>query len=236
MGSMRSLCGGLFLAGVFAVPASADIIIDDFSSVGNPDPWPVVVGTITTIHVSELGVSNVIGGSRASAVRATFLEHIGLDYVQAAILPHFGMILDYSSTAGARGDWNLRYDADGAGLNADFRSITDVVLEFGRFDFANGQPLPILVTLSDGQDQATLTRSLTAPGAQSVFFALADFAGIQDVDLAGLQSIEVFLDPGLAVDFRLSRVYGVPHPGSFSLLALGTLVFAGRRQRHDAVN
>lgn len=233
---LRSLLGAPVLAGLLAAPVSADIIIDDFSSVGNPDPWPVVVNSITTIHVSELGLSNVIGGTRHSAIRATFLERLGLDFVQAAIVPNFGMLLDYSSTSGARGDWNLLYDAAGAGLNADFRSITDIVLDFGRFDFANGQPLPILVTLSDGQNQANLTRSLTAPGPQSAFFVLADFQGIHNIDLSRLHSIEVFLDPGIAVDFRLSRVFGVPHPGSLVLLALGTLVVAGRRHGPHSVN
>lgn len=233
MNCMRTAVCLAIVAGLGTAPASADVIFDDFSSVGDPNQWPVVILTIDSVDVFESGLSNVIGGTRHSTVRSTFLEEPGLDFVQAAIVPNFGMILDYSSTAGARGDWELRYDANGAGLNADFTGITDIILDFGRFDFANGQPLPVLVTLSDGQNQASLTRSLTTSGAQSLFFALADFGGIGLLDASSLQSISVFLDPGVAVDFRLSRVFGVPSPGSLALLTLGTVVVAGRRRRTE---
>ncbi len=228
---MRTVVAGATLAGLLTVSASADIIIDDFSSVGNPNPWPVVINTLSTVHVTELGLSNVIGGSRHSTIRATFLEEPGLDFVQAAIVPNFGMVLDYSSTSGARGDWNLRYDADGQGLNADFSSQTDIVVDFGRFDFANGQPLPVTLTLWDGANFASLERSLNGPGAQSLIFSFDDFNGIGNFDLSQVQSLDMFLDPGLATDFRLSRVFLVPSPGSLALLAVGSLVLAGRRHR-----
>ncbi len=219
------------IAGGMTSAACADVLIDDFSSVDDPTPWPVVITTIDSIDINELGLTNVIGGSRHSTVRATFLETLGLDFVQAAIVPNFGMILDYSSTAGARGDWDLLYDEDGAGLNADFSAITDIMIEFGRFDFANGQPLPVTVTLFDGNSAALLTRSLDSPGPQTLSFAMSDFSGIGLLDLAHLQSISVFLDPGAAVDFRLTQIYGVPAPASLALLGLGAAAIGGRRWR-----
>jgi len=236
MNLMRTVISASLLVGMMTAPVAADVIIDDFSSVGDPNPWPVIVNAVGSVNVFEGGLSNVIGAARHSIVRATFLEEPGLDFVQAAIVPNFGMILDYSSTSGARGDWDLRYDADGQGLNADFSALTDIVLDFGRFDFANGQPLPVLVTLSDGQNQASLMRSLNSSGAQSLGFAFMDFAGIGFLDLGRVQSVSVFLDPGLAVDFRLSRVYGVPSPGSLALLTLGSMVLAGRRRRSISVD
>lgn len=227
-----SLVAGVLVAG----SASADIIIDDFSSVGDPTPWPIEINTLSSVHVYENGLSHVIGATRYSTVRATFLEEPGLDFVQAAIVPNFGMILDYSSTAGARGDWNLLYDSDGAGLSADFSSITDIVLAFSRFDFAEGQPLPVLVTVSDGVNYAAMSHSLNTPGAQNMFFTLSNFPGIGSVDLSSLQSIDVFLDPGVAVDFRLSQVFGVPAPGSIALLAAGTLLVVGGRRKRFSPN
>jgi len=232
----RCVTLSLVASALAAGSAVADVIIDDFSTVANPTPWPVVINTLTSVDVYESGLSNVIGGVRHSTVRATFLEDLGLDFVQAAIVPNFGMILDYSSTAGARGDWNLLYDSGGAGLNADFSSITDIVLEFARFDYANGQPLPVLVTVDDGVNFASLSQSLSTPGAQNMFFTLNNFAGIGSVDLSNLQSISVFLDPGMAVDFRLSEVFGVPSPGSIALLAAGTLILVGGRHKRFSFN
>lgn len=226
-----------FLTGTVAAgTASAQLLIDDFSSVGNPVPWPVTVNTLSSVNVLEVNLSNVIGGSRYSTIRATYLENLGLDFVQAAIVPNFGMLLDYSSTAGARGDWNLLYDNDGNGLNIDFSQQNNILLDFGRFDFANGEPLPVTLTLSDGVNFAELTRSLTAPGAQIMNFATADFSNIGLLDFAHLQSINVFLEPGLAADFRLSSIYAVPTPGSIALLSLGTLAFAGRRRMRYSSN
>ena len=231
---MRRTLAVSVLAGLVAGSASADIIIDDFSSVGIPTPWPVLINTISSVDVLETGLTGVIGGARYSTVRATFLEELGLDFVQAAIVPNFGMILDYSSTSGANGDWNLQYDANGAGLNANFSTINDIVLGFSRFDFANDQPLPVLVTLFDGANFATLSRSLTVPGPQGLHFEFAGFAGIGSLDLASIQSVGVFLDPALAADFRLSGITGVPAPGSLALLAVGSLALAGGRRRRDS--
>ncbi len=237
MKTLRRFVIASLVAGALSTGSTfADIIIDDFSAVGDPTPWPVVINTITSVDILENGLSNVIGGMRHSTVRATFLEELGLDFVQAAIVPNFGMILDYSSTAGARGDWNLLYDRNGAGLNADFSSITDIVLEFARFDYANGQPLPILVTVGDGVNFSALSQSLSAPGTQNMFFTLSDFPGIGSVDLSNVQSISVFLDPGVAVDFRLSQVFGVPAPGSIALLAAGTLLMVGGRCKRLSLN
>lgn len=225
------------LSGLVAGVASADVIIDDFSSVGNPTPWPVIINTISTVNVLETGLTNVIGGSRYSTIRATFLDTPGLDFIQAAIEPNFGMILDYSSTSGTIGDWNLRYDANGAGLNADFSDLGFIALDFGRFDYANGQPLPILVSLFDGTNFASLSRSLVSAGPQSLHFAFADFDGLGQFDLLHVQSVSVFLDPGLAADFRLNSITGVvPAPGSIALLAFGSLAAAGgRRRRHASI-
>ncbi len=235
MGFARNSFVVSLLASVVAGTASADVIIDDFSSVGNPTPWPVLINTISSVHVFETGLTNVIGGARHSTVRATYLDEPGLDFVQAAIVPNFGMILDYSSTSGAIGDWNLLYDANGAGLNANFTSIDDIILDFARFDFANGQPLPALVTLFDGSNVAVLSQSLIVQGPQALHFALTNFAGIDFLDLAHIQSVAVFLDPGLAADFRLSSITGVPAPGSLALLAVGSLAVAGGRRRRDSI-
>jgi len=229
---LTSLLAGAMTAGT----VSADAIIDDFSSVDDPTPWPVVISTLTSVDVYESGLTNVIGASRHSTIRATFLEELGLDFVQAAIVPNFGMILDYSSTAGARGDWSLLYDNNGAGLSADFGAITDIMLDFARFDYANGQPLPIVVSIADTVNVAALSHSLNSSGPQTMIFCLADFVGIGSVDLANVQSISVFLDPGVAVDFRLSRIYGVPSPGSMVLLATGTLIFVGGRRKRSVSN
>lgn len=237
MYKLRRLVSVSLVSGAMAAGSvSADVIIDDFSAVADPTPWPVVINTLTSVDIYENGLNHVIGGMRHSTVRATFLEELGLDFVQAAIVPNFGMILDYSSTSGARGDWNLLYDADGAGLDADFSAITDIVLDFGRFDFANGQPLPVVVVVADNSNFVSLDKSLNAPGAQSLYFCLADFPGIGSVDLAHLQSISVFLDPGVAVDFRLSQVFGVPAPGSIALLSAGAMIFIGGRRKRFSFN
>lgn len=221
------------MSALMASAASAQYLIDDFSDVDDPTPWPVTIDEIATVQIHETGLNHVLGGSRHSTIRATFLAQHGLDYVTAAIVPNFGMVMDYSSSSGAEGDWNLLYDGDGAGLNADFSNMTEIAVAFDLFDYANNQDMPVTVSISDGNSLASLSLSLDHAGPQTLHFSFSDFDGIGQVDMSSIQGVAVFLEPVLATDFRIGSIGVIPTPGSMALLAMGSFALAGgRRRRH----
>lgn len=223
----------LTLAGSMGTWAQAAIVIDSFSAIDTDfTPWPVMQTTVGSVNVHETGVAGVLGGVRDTTTTLESVTIAGVDFMRTAIVPGAGVILDYAASAGADGELALLYNGDGS-LHADFSSELSIDMSFTEFDFAFGAPLPVTITLSDGTNSATLSKSLNASGPGNLSFAINDFSGIGGVDLTDVTSVTVALDPGVAADYRLTAITTttIPSPGALALLAMSGIAGRPRRRR-----
>jgi len=218
---------GALSLGVLTSSNHAALIVDDFTMVGSPNPWPVELFTETSVTIDESGL-NTLGGSRITYVEATDIGLPDVDSVNVNISAGAGTF-GYFSSSDAIGFVSLLYNGNGS-LDADFSGQSAVVLNFSFFDFANSNPLPITVLLSDGTNTASHTVSLTSAGAQAATFNFADFANIGALDMASIQSIEFELDPGLAADFQIANIVVTPTPGALALLGIAGIIGSRRRR------
>ena len=209
------------------VAARGGLVIDDFSDVTSPNPWPVSITSPNVVVVSETGLSGVIGGTRLTTVSVFFFDLVGLDEVRADIVAGAGM-LDYTSSVGANGDLRVAYVGD---FVADFSGDAWIQIDFSGFDLGAELPMPVTVTLWNGITTASLTRMLTEPGAQSVAFHFSDFANIDTVDLSSVDTLLFEFDPADGGDFRIGRIGSVvPEPTTLALLVAGAGAIVLRRR------
>jgi MYXO-CTERM domain-containing protein len=206
--------------------ARASIIIDDFMSVEDPNAWPIELNSAGTHTLIESGLTTLGGW------RETFVEAVNLgdpvDSIEVNIHTGAG-VFGFFSSSDASGFVSLFYDGGGT-LSADFSQQTAIEVHFVLFDFANQNPLPITVSLSDGVNTATHTIALTSAGAQVATFLIADFINIGLIDLSSIASIMFEFDPGIAADFQLGAIVTVPAPGAFALLGLAGIIGSRRRR------
>ncbi len=233
----RGVYAALFIAPVLLTShVAADLIIDDFSDIEEPNQWPVVLTAVGSTTISEVGLAGVIGSSRETTIFANSLAEPGLDDVTVTVAALLGK-LDYASTVGAEGSLELFYDgAPGNGFSIDLSGESQFEIEFLLFDHSGAQDLPVTITLLDGQeDSISLTRSLTAPGMQTLVFELNDFTrgGGDGVDMTDIAGISVFFDGALATDFRVEeiRTRTVPTPGALVAIGIGVMTIRRRRRR-----
>ncbi len=207
---------------VFVDNASAGaIVIDDFTQVAAPNPWPVQLSAQGDMTINETGL-NVLGGTRRTYIEAQSVGIPGIDFLQVSVAPGVGLF-DYNSTVDTDGILSLTYD----GTVTDFSGLGGIEISFASFDFANAAPMPVTLILFDGTDAALHTLNLNAPGAQSLFFDFNNFAG---VDLTSIASIQFTIDPAIGADFRIAQIMAIPAPAGLALLALGVAMPRRRRR------
>ncbi len=208
--------------------ASAGLVVDDFSDVDNPNPWPVSTTIPAVIPVLESGLSGVVGGTRNTTLSALVLDLVGLDEVKTNIVPNFG-VLDYTSSVGGNGELELSYVGP---FDVDLSGDAFIQIDFVGLVLGSKLAMPVTVTVAHGATTASLTHTLIAPGAQSVEFEFVDFAGIDLVDLGSITTMLVEFDPGAGADFRLSQIQSVvPEPATLVLLLVGAGVVLRRPRR-----
>lgn len=209
----------LALAAVLAAVAHAAVIIDDFTvtTASYPAFTGFVQGTVGSQTITETGIptGNTIGGRREGTLTATSLNTPGSDFVNYRIASSEA---NYGSTNGAVGNLALFYNGGGS-LGADLSGDIGLRIVFTAFDRANGNDLPVTVTLNDGVDHS-LTQTLTAPGAQQVFFTYGSFSG-GAITLGSINSIRVLFDGNLSHEFNFNLLASetAPEPASFGLVA-----------------
>lgn len=209
--------------------ARASVVIDTFSDVGVPSPWPVELGTVGSLPpIFETGLSGVLGGERETRVFATDLQFPGLDVVDVAIASG---VADYATSAGATGIVSFNYSG-GDVLGADLSGEDFIRIELVAFDLANNIDMPVRVSLFDGAVQAILQQFVVVPGAQTLVFNYSDFANITKIDLSSIDRVAVSFSPGPATDFRIDEIIAIPEPATLCLLFVGAAAaLRARRSR-----
>lgn len=232
---------GAVCAGFLASAANATVIIDNFSQTTFAyPPTPGVVRTTpgaTTINETGLSPANVVGSSRTSMLTGESFLAPPDDNVAYRIS---GVALNatYSSTDGANGMLRLLYDANGGDLNLDLSGETQFDVHFNAFDFGNAIAMPVMITVFDGINTAVVTKMLTAPGSQDLFYSLSDFTGATPaLNLASINSIQFDFNPATAQDFTfdlLQATNQTPEPASFALIGTGLIGFGMLIRRRKA--
>ena len=199
--ALATLLGALIL--LAAAPGQA-LVIDDFSAATNtkfpPGVTRMAVGPTTVVEPAAL--AGVIGGIREMRVTATSLGPS--DSVSAGVFTP-STFLDYASTVGANGALALRYNAGGAGLNADLSTFGGLRVRFISIQ-PSAVPLTLTLTLTDNaNNSASVVRVVTSTATTSVNLPTTDgeFAG---VDLQHIKDILFTVDPNLAGDLRLDTI------------------------------
>ncbi len=218
---------------VGAGPSRAELVIDSFRSSTYPYPAPtgLVQGAVGFSTISETGLDpgETIGGVRTVSVAVGSNATAG-DFANVRVsgspMDASGS-LSYSSTTGADGSLTLSYGlGGGAGLDLDLSDHGAISVGFLNFDRANGLDMPVTLRLVDMDGvESSVTLDVTAPGAQSLNFSLAQFSSL--VDLSRIKGIELLFEAGLSADFRLSSITAVPEPSGMALLGAGLAGVAG---------
>jgi hypothetical protein len=218
-------CGALLLLGLFAAPqVRAEILIDDFTDVDAPDPWPQTIGTGMQTVVEGPGLVDVIDGWRSTTLAGT-ADIPGVAELRVGVFPEAleGM-LDYAATAGYDGELTLLYDAGGDGLELDLTDENAVLVELIAYDAPDSTPMPITLTLTDDTgDMFSATVDATGPGT-----ILIPFTDSPPFSTAAVTSIELFFDAPTAADFRVDSIVAVPEPAALALLAIGPFLLRRR--------
>lgn len=198
---------GLWVASLTAVPARADVSIDDFSQANQTGVLLIASQVNVPQTATDSGLSGVIGGVRQLTVEATALMDPMVDNVGGKVDTSFPGVC-YNSTSGAVGDYQLLYDKGGSGLGADFSPFlgirfTPLFLDAG----VGSSPVSYTLTLVDAANNSA---SQTVQTTQSCFldcadvrFLLSDFAGIS---LGGIRSVELKVSSDNAFDSILGPI------------------------------
>lgn len=225
---------GPLLYAVMANAATIDLFTDTMSG----GPTIITETTVGGAPVFEPMINDVIGGERITLIEGVAFDAPGIDEVRGGIFPSAG-VFDYSNTAGATGKASLVYrNTDGPdGLDADISGDGLIRIELTHYNFASGIPMAVSVTLDDGINAATLNKSVTVPGAQTLDFLFSDFptGDFALLDTMDIDRIDVVFNPGQSTDFRISSLTTeVPEPASAVLLLAGAMGLASRRRSRRA--
>lgn len=207
--------------------ARGGLVIDDFSDVSTPTPWPLSITSPNVLAVTETSLTGVVGGTRLTTLSGFVFLLEGLDRVRATVAPNFG-VLDYASSVGGDGDLRLAYVGD---FSADLSGDQFIQIDFSGFDLGMGVPMPVTVTIGHGAVTASLTHLLTEVGSQSLAFNFSEFTGISAVDLTSISAMDFRFDPAAGGDFRIGGISSVvPEPTTLVMLVAGAAAIAFRRR------
>jgi len=212
------------LAGVGQVEASITII-DDFTSVGDPTPWPATLPPFgPNVYFTETGLSDVLKGQRTFSIKTRGdLPAVGQS--EGNVTPDPG-ILTFSTNAENFSSVAIAWQTTAADP-FDLSSALAI-----NFDFVSTDPLQTTLLLSDGSGSA-VSRS-TIGGDLS--FPLSEFSSA--LDLRGILIIEIVAGGQSLRDngggFVLDRVFissnVIPEPTTSALALAALCLVMGRRR------
>ena len=176
----------LYISDISAQSLCGDIPIDDFSGT-----------TVTSVDVNEaqslVEVLDDGGAGTIGRFRSITLERLaGFGPSDGATLLIEVGLLSLSNDASARSRANILYDADGDGLGLDLS--TRELLNLSVLNLDNGISLSYVLT-DENANQASLTE-LVPPISNpiEVPFLFENFSGIQAIDLANIESVELIIE------------------------------------------
>ncbi len=203
------------LAGLIGPAFAGVIVLDDFAS----DPNTGLAGPRS---VSSVMIANPFNQP------ATFEVDTAFSYngnVGAAI---------FNSGIGASQQGRITWNNDGVGLDLDLVAMHGIGFQLDFLMVDLDFRVDMVLRTNDG-GSAEHTQIISAGGAQTYTFDLADFTTNAGFDPADVDGIELWFNPRTdniaSLDFILTEVRMlVPSPGSAGLLAAAGL-FALRRRR-----
>ncbi len=245
--------------GIFAVLAVCAVgaragVIDDFTTTdGTVSAYlgtPATPNIIDSQTFLETGLGDVLGGSR----QTTFLSHPRTYNYGSGPFTTNGSVsgqvwdgsydgregfLFLSSSYGGRAAFSLLYDANGAGLDADFSDGSAILVTFSPDHLGFDLPAVMTMTLSDGTNTASVVKEWTnnyRPGGFiDVEFSFGQFQQQSPtLDFANIQSIQLDYLADSANDLSVDMIWTdsqVPEPATMAVLGLGGLAGVIRRRR-----
>jgi len=215
----------LALTSTLLTSAEATVImIDDFQ---DGDVNLTANSTIPSSSSNETATS-AIGGTRET----------GITYESGPLSVRANTALEmlsFSSDTMTAGDFNLAYDANGIGLNADLTNgginntlFVDLIL--ADADSILTVTLQSIDEATSTSDSHSLSESLTGPGLAE--FGLNGFIGVDPTDI---EAIFINIEGAPNGDYAIDQIYvAVPEPSSmiiWSMSALSLIAFYRRRAR-----
>jgi|GEM_PF-6781653 len=217
------------LAGLVASPAAAVTIIDLFDeppggqsvTLTNPNAGDVSPNSVVT------GLAGVAGGSRGLQLTA---QDVFAGGSQASAEVNLDTSPgNFQLTNSIRIDSLVRitWDGDGAGLNLDLSSLSDIVLQGVENDLSTTYKV---VVSTDGGGSSELTLSPGAGFSGDLVFEFSSLVG--SVDFADIDSIVLEIDGARGADVIIDAVVSTPEPTTAAALGLGLLGLGwlGRRR------
>lgn len=220
-------------------PAAQAVIIDSFDNSNYPGD---LLAAPAMASFDDLAVAGVAGGDRRIDLTATAATSPVTNFVAFEIS---GGVGGYASGPTADGYVELLYD--GASLAADLGGAPNMIsLDFAMFDGAFNNPIMLSVTVSDGVDMASgdVSHFGSSFVPFTIDFDLLSFPGIGAVNLGGLTSILVRLDPDVGQDYELDAIRSTssaPEPASvtmalFAIAAIGATVQHRKKRRKSGLS
>lgn len=202
-------------------PASAQIVIDNFSStqsgnietVADPPFGPLS----SSISETNLAPGSVIGG--AGTTRTTTANRTsGPAFISGTLNP-----VAETLTGGA-GNSTGTLSLDYSSFSADLSGFLGVAIDVESYQ-SGGDDLGVSVTLSDGVNTATGTGDITGTG--ELIIPASAFVGLAGLDLSDIENIEVVFALGQGHDFVINSIVAlVPEPVTVLLWSFGVAGFA----------
>ena len=208
----------LFVVSLSVSCYASIIVLDSFN-----DSWELYPSALgTTESQIDSALADVIGGQRETdyTVYGSSRSGAGLEMADGSLIIN-----------GGKRNWNvvsLMYDADGAGLNLDLSSYTELSLEISFEHVGLAKSTVFAVTLTDGYNTKTVTKTWDIEQYnvnEPVIFLLSDFTGI---NLSSVQSLTLDMESDWSGQFEMFELlvsdYWIPEPATITLLSLGLIL------------
>jgi hypothetical protein len=206
-----------------AVPASALVVIDDFSS-------GAVAQSITSGSLLDFQNGTMSGGDRGLKMEVTS-NAFSLSYQVNTVTGTFNV----SSQAGVDGYTQIGY---GYFNNAGAFAFQDLNLDLSgedRFEMdilSHDQPVSVTMSLRSAGATQMITKNLPGNMVNTPMTLTYNFSEWTTINFADIDQILVEFNTQVSGDLTIDSIEAVPEPATMTLLA-GALALAARRKKRS---